>query len=129
MDYDQIQFDMRDRGGGRSRQDASLFLREPLVFGLSPLGARVRNAGSDVGLPEVFAFVKKRLASRDRQCIRKAVTEVEPCRVASLAKPAESQPRQVALLKIDGGYLDVSPIDEQVQIAEALGAEARFEDD
>ena len=45
-----------------------------------------------------------------------------------LAEPAECPTRHVGLLRIHGGQADSCAFNEQVEIANTLGAEARLDD-
>ena len=58
----------------------------------------------DVRLTEIVTFEEQRSIKRARQCVRKAVAEIEPSRMASFAKLLECPTGEVSLIVIDGQF-------------------------
>ena len=80
-------------------------------------GARRWHGRCKVGLRKVVTLEEKRLAEHRRECVGKAVSEVEPSSVATLAESAEGLTRFASLISIDGGDLDLRSFNEQVEVA------------
>ena len=82
----------------------------------------------DVRLTEIVTFEEKMSIKRARQCVRKAVAELEPSRVAFFAKLLEGPTGEVSLIFIDGHEGDLRFGDEQIEISNAVRAIAGLND-
>jgi gamma-glutamyltranspeptidase len=82
----------------------------------------------DVRLTEIVTFEEQRSIKRARQCVRKAVAEIEPSRMASFAKLLECPTGEVSLIFIDRHEGDLRFGDEQIEISNAVRAIAGLND-
>src|SRR5690606_3291286 len=113
------QFGLRTvRVPARNADSPAVDIRLRNRLGLSAIGRRLvantaRRVGwrrirrseldrPDVRVNEVVALEEKRLVRDVRKRVRKAITVVQRCRVASLAETAIGPSRNVRLLAVDG---------------------------
>jgi len=84
---------------------------------------------SQIGLPEVCARGKKRLAGHFCQGVGEAVSKIETRWMASLSKFSPGETRDRHLFHVNCDNLDFCPLEEQVQLTTGCDTAAGFHDD
>ena len=77
---------------------------------------------------ELVPFEKERLSSEFRERISEAVTEIQSCRVAALAKVVEGLAREMRLLDSNGFDHNANAAKQCVALLGDLNAELTFDD-
>jgi hypothetical protein len=92
-------------------------------------GARRGRRRDSIGPGEVLALVEPGLAAHRGECLGEAVAVVEPSWVATSPKAAERPTGHIRLFQIHRRQLDARSLDVRIEVAKAVGTEARLDDD